>query len=633
MPTSTATRTTRSRLGPPPPPPRRRRRPVVGANVKPRLVIGRVLLVLALVVAGIRLIDVQGFQAAALSAKAQQQLQLPLTLPASRGVITDRNGTQLAFSVDVDALYAQPGIMRKNWEANPKANPGVSYDQHTQAIADLMSKLLGPAINEQAVLGQLRSAGSFAYLVSQVNPALANQIHATFPEIGAEVRAMREYPQDSVAANVIGLANWRLDTTPAYLGGVTGLEHSMDAQLAGKPGSEIVDTEQGNYNVQIPGSQRDVRPAVNGENVQLTVDTDTQYEVQQLLTQYVAKTGAKDGSAVVMDVHTGQVYALANDNTFNPNLPITGTNTNVGDGAVTNAFEPGSVNKVITMAAAIDEGLVTPDTVIDVPSQLPVADRVIHDDWSHGDQKFTVTGVFAKSSNIGTDEIAQRVGQQNYYDMLIKMGLGTKTGVGLPGESAGYVPAIKDWSGSTFANLPFGQGLQETVLQLAGMYQAIANGGVRIPPRIIQSVTRADGTVVPTQQPAGVRVVSPQTAATLLSMMRAITQSAPSPNRATAPSAALAGYQIAGKTGTAQQVDPATHRYSDTMNTVTFAGILSADNPRFVVALMLDNPADHAESGETAAPLFHDIAAYLAQKYDLPVSSGPTPYMTLVQQP
>ena len=604
---------------------------MIGANVKPRLVIGRLLLVLALVAAGVQLINVQGFQAAALSAKAQQQLQLSLILPASRGVITDRNGNQLAFSVDVDALYAQPGVMRKNWAKNSKLHPGVSYEQDTQNIADAMSQLLGKAIDEPTLLGQLRSNASFVYLINQVTPAVASQIHTKYPDIGIEPRAMREYPEDNVAANIVGLANWRLDTTPAYLGGLIGLEHALDAQLAGKPGSEVVDTQEGNNDVQIPGSQRDVRPAVNGENVQLTIDTDVQYEVQQLLGQYVTKTGAHDGSAVVLDAHTGQVYALANDNTFNPNLPLTGTNTNVGDGAATGAFEPGSVNKIVAMAAAIDAGLVTPTTIINVPSQLPVADVVIHDDWTHPDQQFTVTGVFAKSSNIGTVEIAQRVGPQNYYDMLMKMGLGSKTGVGLPGESPGYVPAIKSWSGSTFANLPFGQGLTETVLQLAGMYQAIANGGVRVPPRIIDSVTRPDGTVVPTPQPAGVRVVSPQTAGTLLSMMRAITQNAPSPNKATAPSAALAGYQIAGKTGTAQQVDPATHRYSSTMNTVTFAGILSADNPRFVVALMLDNPADHAESGETAAPLFHDIAAFLAQKYNLPVSPSQTPYMTLVQ--
>ncbi|HWC83735.1 MAG TPA: penicillin-binding protein 2 [Pseudonocardiaceae bacterium] len=630
MPTQTPARP-RVRSSTPPPRPRRRKRGVVGANSKPRLVIGRIVLVLALVVAGLKLIDVQGFQAGALSAQAQQQLQTPIPLPANRGAITDRNGTQLAFSVDIKALYAQPARMRKDWAADAGLHPGVSYEQRTQDIVDLMTQLLGDQVDGPTLLNQLRSNASFVYLDQQVTPGVAAQITGQYAEIGAEDRSLRRYPEDSVGANIVGLANWREDTVPGAVGGLTGLESAMNAQLAGKAGSEMVDTEQGNNNVVIPGSERNVQAAVNGEDVQLTIDTDTQYEVQQLLDEYVAKTRSVSGSAVVMDVHTGQVYALANNDTFNPNQPLTGTNTNTGDQAVTNPFEPGSVNKIVTMAAALDAGVVTPDTVIDVPPSLHVADRTIHDDWTHGDWKMTVAGVFAKSSNIGTDELAQRVGPQNYYDLLMKMGLGARTGVGLPGESSGYVPAIKNWSGSTFANLPFGQGLSETVLQMAGMYQAIANGGVRVSPRIIKSVTKPDGSVVTTPQPAGVRVVKQQTADTLLNMMRGVTQKAAYPNDATGPSAALPGYQIAGKTGTAQEIDPATHSYSDTMNTVTFAGILSAENPRFVVGIMLQNPADHAESAQTAAPLFHDIAAYLAQQYALPATSATAPFMTFVE--
>jgi cell division protein FtsI (penicillin-binding protein 3) len=244
----------------------------------------------------------------------------------------------------------------------------------------------------------------------------------------------------------------------------------------------------------------------------------------------------------------------------------------------------------------------------------------------------TVAGVFAKSSNIGADELAKLVGPQKFDDMLGKLGLGQKTGIGLAGESAGVVPPMNKWSGSTFGNLPIGQGLTMTVLQMAGMYQTIANDGVRVPPRIIRSVTKPDGTVVPTPQPAGVRVISPQSAQTVRMMMRAVTQKAPYPQDATAPSAALPGYQISGKTGTGQQVDPVCHCYSHTKNTVTFAGILSADNPRFVVGVMLDAPNGNLEGGQTAAPLFHDLASYLVQRYGIPVSTGTTPYMTLVAQ-
>ncbi len=391
-------------------------------------------------------------------------------------------------------------------------------------------------------------------------------------------------------------------------------------------------TEQGDDSVVIPNSQRVLQQAVPGSDVRLTIDADLQYFVQQKLSQYVQRTGAKMGSAVVLDAHTGEIYALANDATFNPNDPSTVTGTNTGNPAITTPFEPGSVNKVVTAAAAIDEGLVTPMSVIDVPPQFQNGDKIVQDDWSHPDWKMTVTGIFAKSSNIGADELARQVGPQRFDAMLVKMGLGQKTGLGLPGESAGYVPPMSKWSGSTFGNLPIGQGLSMTVLQMADMYQVIANNGVRVPPRIIESVTKPDGTVVPTPQPVGIPVISPQAAQTVRMMMRSITQKAPYPQGATAPSAALPGYMISGKTGTGQQIDPACGCYSHTKNTVTFAGILSADNPRFVVGVMLDAPNGDLEGGETAAPLFHDLASYLVQRYNIPVSTGTTPYVTLVAQ-
>ena len=592
-------------------------------------------MIAALLLAGIKLIDVQGLQASQLSAIAEKESLTSLTIPAQRGTVSDRDGTELAFNVAIRALTAQPKGMRTNWNAPSVAlvHKGITYEQHTQTIADEMRRLIGASVDEQQVITQLRSNVSFVYLAKSVDPAVAAQITSDFPELGSEVRSQREYPEGSVAANIVGMANWRTDRQVPGVHGVVGLESAMDDELAGQPGREVMNTEQGDNSVVIPNSQRVLQQAVPGEDVQLTIDADLQFVVQQKLAQYVQKTGAKMGSAVVLDAHTGEVYALANDNTFNPNDPITGTNSNTGDPAVTTPFEPGSVNKIVTMAAAMNAGTVTPDTVIDVPHILKFPDNVtIHDAEDHGDIKMTVTGVFAQSSNIGADELAKQVGPQNFDAMLGKMGLGQKTGIGLPGESAGYVPPLNKWSGSTFGNLPIGQGLSMTVLQMAGMYQVIANDGVRVPPRIIKSVTKPDGTVVPTPQPAGVRVISPQAAQTVRMMMRAITQKAPYPQDATAPSAALPGYMISGKTGTGQQVDPACGCYSHTKNTVTFAGILSADNPRFVVGVMLDAPNGDLEGGETAAPLFHDLASYLVQRYNIPVSTGTTPFMTLVAQ-
>ena len=214
--------------------------------------------------------------------------------------------------------------------------------------------------------------------------------------------------------------------------------------------------------------------------------------------------------------------------------------------------------------------------------------------------------------------------EQRFADMLTRFGLGTKTGVGLPGESSGSVPPRESWSGSTFGNLPIGQGLSMTILQMAGMYQTVANNGLRVPPRIVASVTGPDGVRVVPPPPAGVQVISPEAAGKLRTMLTAVTQSARG-QRGTGPQAAVPGYRVAGKTGTAQQIDPTCGCYSSSTYWITFAGMLPADDPRYVIGIMLDAPG----GGASAAPLFHDIATYLAQRDRLPVSADPAPVQTL----
>ena len=280
----------------------------------------------------------------------------------------------------------------------------------------------------------------------------------------------------------------------------------------------------------------------------LTLDSDLQYTVDQKLSAYVARTGAKDGSAVVLDAKTGQILSLANS--------AAGGAPAQGDAAVTTPFEPGSVNKVVTFAGALDAGLIKPDDVLTVPGSIKVADRTINDAWSHGPVQLTMNGILGKSSNVGTLMTAQRLGPDRFASMLSNLGVGTRTGVELPGESSGSVPPRKDWSGSTFGNLPIGQGLSMTTLQMASIYQAVANDGVRVPPRVISATVGPDGVRTPTPQPAGVRAMSPQTADTLRQMLQSVIQGGKSPNEGTGTKAAMDGYPVAGKTGTAQQVDP-----------------------------------------------------------------------------
>ncbi len=572
-------------------------------------------LVLALVAAGLKLVLVQGLQSSALAAQAASQRTTVQTLPAQRGTITDRNGTPLAFSVAAQALYAQPNRITAEQRA-VRADP----ELHKQAMARRVVEVLGPAVFEHQILDQLRSDRTTVLLAPLVTPAQARAIQQDFPEISAEHREIRQYPGGELAANVLGVANWRADERKVR--GLVGLENSDDTLLAGRDGRRVVDTAEGSDAV-IPGSERGERPPVPGSSLELTLDSDLQFTVAQMLGEFARKHHAKRASVVVLDARTAEVYAMANDVTFDPNNLAAATPELLGNPAVSTPFEPGSVNKVITAAAAIEGGIVRPDTPLQVPGELRIADRTVRDAWSHGRVNLTFTGVLARSSNVGTLLTAQRVGEDRFVDMLNRMGLGQRTNVGLPGESAGKVPPRDQWSGSTFANLPIGQGLSMTVLQMAGMYQAIANDGVRIPPRIVSAEIAPDGTRAATPRPAGIRVVSPQTAHTVRDMLRAVVQDAPG-QRGTSPEAALEGYQIAGKTGTAQQVNPACGCYSTSNHWINFAGILPADAPRFVIGIMLDDP-----TVSNAAPLFHEIASYLAGRYQIPLSPEPGPPTTL----
>ena len=578
-----------------------------------RLAAGRMLVVALLVIAGLKLVIIQTIQAPELRSKGDKQRVTPISEPAERGSILDSSGAPLAFSVQADALTANPYLLARDQGAN-------AVNRRTQ-IALGISRLTGMDPNQLYAL--LNSDKHYVVLAPMVEPAVARAVTDQFPEIGREDRESRQYPGGPLAANIIGAASWDLDKKKLH--GVVGMEASQEKVLAGVDGYRVVDTAEGSNTI-IPGSQRAERPAEPGSSIQLTIDSDLQYTLQRQLAAYVALHGAKDGTAVVLDARTGQVRALADSNTFDPRELSTATPDQLGDSAVTTPFEPGSVNKIITMAAALSSGLDTPSTVKTVPGQLEIADRTVHDAWVHGPQQFTLTGILARSSNVGTLLTAQQIGPDRFWDMLQKMGIGHRTLAGLPGESPGVVPPRASWSGSTFGNLPIGQGLSMTVLQLADMYQSVANDGLRIPPRIVGSIIAPDGTRQELPPPTGVRVVSPEIARQLRQMLTAVTQAGHGVQRGTGVSAAVPGYQVAGKTGTAQQVNPACGCYYANHYWITFAGMFPGQSPRYVMAIMLDNP----QHGQDAAGLFHETMSYLAQRDHIPASTDPTPMVPLV---
>ncbi|WP_204903374.1 peptidoglycan D,D-transpeptidase FtsI family protein [Mycobacterium riyadhense] len=586
---------------------------------------GNAVIFALMMVAATQLFILQVSNASELRAQAAGQLKVTDVEPAVRGAIVDRNNDRLAFTIEARALTFQPKRIRQQLEeAKKKSSRAPDPQQRLKDIAREIAGKLNNKPDAAALLKKLQSNESFVYLARAVDPAIAGAISAKYPEVGSERQDLRQYPGGSLAANIVGGIDWDGH-------GLLGLEDSLDAALAGTDGSVTYD--RGSDGVVIPGSYRNRHKAVHGSTVQLTLDDDIQFYVQQQVQQAKNLSGARNVSAVVLDAKTGEVLAMANDNTFDPSQDIGRQgDKQLGNPAVSSPFEPGSVNKIITASSVIEYGLSNPDEVLQVPGSIQMGGITVHDAWEHGVMPYTTTGIFGKSSNIGTLMLAQRVGPERFYDMVRKFGLGQRTGVALPGESAGLVPPIDQWSGSTFSNLPIGQGLSMTLLQMTGMYQAIANDGVRIPPRIIKATIAADGTRTEEPRPDGVRVVSPQTAQTVRQMLRAVVQHDPMGyQQGTGPAAAVPGYQMAGKTGTAQQINPACGCYFDNVYWITFAGMATVDNPRYVIGLMMDNPERNADGtpGHSAAPLFHNIAGWLMQRENVPLSPDPGPPLVL----
>ncbi|MGW6427486.1 peptidoglycan D,D-transpeptidase FtsI family protein [Nocardia sp. NPDC055053] len=588
--------------------------------IRLRLGVGRVTLLATLAVVALQLLYIQSIAAPALSAQAASQRTTKETEAAVRGPITDRNGKRLAFTITAKALTFQPVRVRQQLADAKKAKSSApDPEQRLKDIAKFVHDKLGAAApKEDELLDKLRSDKTFTYLARNVDPRVASEIIAKYPEVGQERQDLREYPGGALAANVVGATGWDGH-------GQIGLESALDSVLAGTDGSRTYD--RGSDGAVIPGSYRDQQPAVNGYGVELTLDEDMQYFVQQQVQQAKQLSGASSASAVVLDAKTGQVLAMANDNTFNPALgPQHWASADMSNPSVAEPFEPGSVNKIVTAAAAIEYGLTTPDEVLQVPGSIRMSGVTVNDAWQHGTAPYTTTGIFGKSSNVGTLMLAQRVGEDRFADMVDRFGLGKRTGIGLPGESPGQVPARDQWSGGTFANLPIGQGLSMTTLQMTGMYQAVANDGLRIPPRIVKARIAPDGTRTEELQPDGVRVVSPQTASTLRTIFQATVQKDPMGYQmGTGVQAAIEGYQVAGKTGTAQKVDPGCRCYSTSSFYITFAGMAPADNPRYVIGMMLDAPVRSSDGtgGGSAAPLFHTIASWALQRDRVPPSPEP----------
>lgn len=537
-----------------------------------------------LVIAG-RLVWVQGVHAARYATLANVQRERTITLPATRGQIVDRNGNVLAMSVDAKTVIADPRQI---------TDP--------QGEATQLANVLGvPAAD---LVKDLANGSGFSYVARQIAPSTASQIMALkLPGITEVDDPKREYPDGQLAAQVIGFVG-------ADGAGLSGLESTANSALAGKPGHEEIQADPAGQEIVSAGSEE--TPPVQGANIELTLDQDIQFESEAVLAQAVQTYHASGGSIVVMQPSTGDVLALANDPTYDPNEFATATAEDMTNRAVSDVYEPGSTNKVITASAALESGVVTTQTVISVPDQLKVAGSTFHDAEYHSTLDLTLPQILEQSSNVGTIKIALQVGSQTLDKYLLKFGYGQPTGIGLPGESAGLLPALKNWSGTTLPTAAIGQGVAITVLQMASVYATIANGGVWEQPKVVAAQGNAAGKMKPPASAPAHRVIQPATAKTITQMLLQVIDG----STGTGGEAAIPGYQVAGKTGTAEK--PVAGGYSGYV--ASFMGFAPAQDPQLVVGVVLDQPTP-IWGADTAAPTFKTVMQYALQR--LGIGPGP----------
>ncbi|MEO6604836.1 MAG: penicillin-binding protein 2 [Aeromicrobium sp.] len=549
----------------------------------------------------VRLFQIQGLDASAYAAQAVEAGTNTSTIPAPRGQILDRNGVALATNVDGLTLTADPSMTSAN----------------APRIARLLVEHLGDKIDYFETIDKLRTPDKrFVFLERDVpawtaQKALKAISEAGFTGVFSEKESLRTYPGGKLAANLLGYTN-------ATGKGVSGVELQYNKVLTGTDGSntyELSPTGQ-----RIPMADSAVTKMVPGRDVTTTIDRDLQWYADQRLVDAVRESSSDWGLAITMDVKTCQIVQVSQAPTFNADTGTDMTDFNTVSRATSNVYEPGSVLKTVTMAALADQGKIAADTPIVVPSGVTIDKFKIGDYWEHGTLHLTAAGVIAKSSNLGTLVAAQKMSDETMHRYLRKFGFGQSSEVGLPGESKGILAPASKWTKSNHATISFGQGIAVTAMQMMRAEGTIANDGKMCNPSVVSGYQGDDGKTKTVETPAAHRVVSKKAAASVTRMMEAVTA-----KDGTAPAAAIEGYRVAGKTGTAWRVDPATGRYIRGQNVVSFMGFAPADNPRFLTYIVLDRPYSNAGGGSTAAPVFHDIMSMALERFGVAPSGSKSP--------
>ena len=539
-----------------------------------------VLLSIAFVAVVVRLAVVQGFSARRYAVFGESQRLHTVVLSAERGAILDRNGGELAVSTRRKTVWADPTAVTD-----------------AAGAAHALSPVLD--IPEATLRDKLTTDSSFVYLARKVDDPVADAVKKlNLNGVQFLDEPKRIVTSDALAAPVLGQVG--LDDE-----GLSGLEKQYEKTLTGRAGELLVERDPGGND--IASGLRQLQPSARGDNLVLTIDRAMQYETERALGAAIVSSKAKGGIAVVSDPTTGEILAMANLEAGKNGAPPQPTSDNM---AVTRVFEPGSTNKVVTVAAALEEGLVEPSTRMNVADNLKVADAVFRDAEPHNLMWWTTADILAESSNVGTIQLAQRLGKARIDKYLRSFGLADRTDIRFPGESGGLLPDLDEWSGTSIATIPIGQGVAVTALQMLSAYNAMANGGIYIAPSLVKATVDAAGKTHPAAAPATHRVVSPETAAEVTRMLTGAVKDG------TGSAARIEGYTVAGKTGTARKPSDTNAGYSDNYM-ASFVGFVPAEAPKLSAIVVLDEPTPYF-GGIVSAPVFSAVGSFGIRHFGIP---------------
>ncbi|WP_150242492.1 peptidoglycan D,D-transpeptidase FtsI family protein [Nocardiopsis quinghaiensis] len=592
----------RRRPASPPPPPPLLRRTFRRGEPHGRIKVGGALVLVVLLLFAGRLVQIQVLEAEHYAEAASNTRLQTIDIPTLRGQITDVNGKPFALSLEVRTVFVDPEV--------------VEADERTRVVDELATRF---DLGKDEVAAKVDAKpGRYEVIAREVLPQDWKELDDLgLAGVGSEVAYERVYPEETGAADLVGFVG-------SEGHGLEGLEGYLDDTLAGEAGKRRV--EVGKDGTQIPMAGGLVQEPVPGQDVRLTLDQDIQWYAAQTLADRVEKLEAEAGSVLVQRVGTGEVLAMADYPTYSPGDISTSGSEEWLNGAVAEIFEPGSTNKVITLGAALEEGITAPETVYTVPYSIEYYDQTFRNSTDHGTQRLTTNGIMAQSSNVGTIKIADQVGAGILHSYMKDFGLGQPTGLQLPGEEAGVLTDPEEWWGTQLPSVSIGHGLSVNAVQMASVYSTIANGGVRVDPRVVAGTVDTDGEFTPAEEPERRRVVGEETAEQLALMLEAVTS-----DQGTAPEARIDGYRVAGKTGTANRINPETGSYEGGGYTATFAGFAPADDPQVVVQVVLHNPQETYYGGQAAGPVFNDIMSFALKSLEVPPTETDPPAIRLFE--